>query len=58
MIHNSGTISKESKTAEGNNSKVIFIRTAGGTVARPNPNYNPKICNKCGKAKGIFHICK
>lgn len=45
--------------ASNTNPKYVVIYTAAGAVRRPNPNYDPKCCPKCGKRHGLFQArCK
>lgn len=54
----SGSVSKSTPVATGSNPKYIVIYTSGSKKLIPNPDYNPKLCPKCGSYKGFFHTCK
>lgn len=45
-------------TQKDMNPKYVIIHTSNGKIVRPNPNYDPNKCGKCGGRKGIFHNCK
>lgn len=41
------------------NPRFVYVWTNGNKIRKPNPDYNPRKCSKCGLIHGLFQInCK